>query len=66
MSDLLRKEKMYSLVIIELYDNDSQPYKLLETDDLKKDVPEILKEMTFDQYLLIYNKEGLSIKLNNL
>lgn len=62
--ELFPKEKQYSIVIIDLWDeNQDNAYKLLETDELEKTIPEVEKELSDGYYLMVYNRNGLTVEI---
>lgn len=62
--ELLPKEKQYSIIIIDLWDeNQDNAYKLLETDELEKTIPEVEKELSDGYYLMVYNKSGITVEI---
>lgn len=62
--ELLPKEKQYSIIIIDLWDeNLDNAYKLLETDELEKTILEVKKELSEGYYLMVYNKNGITIEI---
>ena len=62
--ELFPKEKQYSIVIIDLWDEEQDNgYKLLETDELEKTIPEVRKELSEGYYLMVYDKNGDIIEI---
>ncbi len=62
--ELYPKEKQYSIIIIDLWDEEQDnAYKLLETDDLEKPISEVEKELSEGYYLMVYDKNGMTIKI---
>lgn len=63
--ELFPKEKQYSIIIIDLWEKDieNSAYKLLETDELEKTIPEIEKQLNEGEYLIVYNKNGATVEI---
>lgn len=59
--ELCPKEKAYSLVIIDLWDDKNSAYKILETDELPQTTEEIMKTLNVGEYLMIYDKNGMTV-----
>lgn len=62
--DLYPKEKQYSLVIVDLWDDEeNSAYKILETDELEQTVQQIRETLNVGEYLMIYDKNGQTIDI---
>ncbi len=62
--DLFPKEKQYSIIIIDLWDDEvDNGYKLLETDELEKTIQEVEKNLNDGEYLMVYEKNGMTVEI---
>lgn len=62
--ELYPKEKRYSLIVIDLWDDEeSSAYKILETDELEQTVKDIRKVLNVGEYLMVYNQKGETVEI---
>lgn len=63
--ELYPTEKQYSIIIIDLWEKDieNSAYKLLETDELEKTIPEVEKNLNDGEYLLVYDRNGITVEV---
>jgi len=64
--ELYPTEKQYSIVIIDLWDDEiDNGYKLLEVNnnELLKMIEDVEKELSDGEYLMIYDKNGITIEI---
>lgn len=63
-ADLYPKEKQYSLIIIDLWDDiDNSAYKILETDELEQTVQQIKETLNVGEYLMVYDRNGQTVEI---
>ena len=63
--ELYPKEKDFSCIIIDLWDDENSAYKLLEinNDELQVTIKEIRKILNVGEYLMVYNKNGETVEI---
>lgn len=62
--ELFPKEKQYSIVIIDLWDDkDSNAFKLLEADEIQQTIEEIRKILNVGDYIMVYNQKGETVEI---
>jgi len=61
--ELFPKEKQYSIILIDLWDDkENSSVKLLETDELPQTIEEIRKTLSLGEYLMVYNRDGMTVE----